>query len=133
MSYSKTNWQNGVTPINATNLNKIEEELEYLDTSEDFASKVTFNENYGSISFKKTGNLVSISYQGESKAHAVNDLIFTLPEGYRPKTTIYIPIIINTIAYGIVDITTSGTCNIRQLTQATSGGRVFFNVTFPCD
>lgn len=33
MSYSKTTWTNGVTPINETNLNKIENELESLDTN----------------------------------------------------------------------------------------------------
>lgn len=32
MSYSKTNWQNGVTPVNADNMNKIENELEALDS-----------------------------------------------------------------------------------------------------
>lgn len=31
MSYTKTNWQNGVTPINETNMNKIEDELYTLD------------------------------------------------------------------------------------------------------
>ena len=32
MAYSKTTWVNGQTPINDTNLNKIENELEALDT-----------------------------------------------------------------------------------------------------
>lgn len=32
MSYNPTNWVNGETPINATNLNKIETELEKTDT-----------------------------------------------------------------------------------------------------
>lgn len=31
MAYTKTNWQNGVTPVNADNMNKIENELEALD------------------------------------------------------------------------------------------------------
>lgn len=31
MAYTKTNWVNNTTPINATNLNKIENELEALD------------------------------------------------------------------------------------------------------
>lgn len=33
MEYSKTNWVNGQTPINETNLNKIENELEIVDKS----------------------------------------------------------------------------------------------------
>ena len=33
MAYTKTNWVNGETPINATNLNKIENQLEANDTA----------------------------------------------------------------------------------------------------
>ncbi|WP_069649632.1 H-type lectin domain-containing protein [Caloranaerobacter ferrireducens] len=33
MAYTKTNWQDGVTPLSAANMNKIEDELEYLDNS----------------------------------------------------------------------------------------------------
>ena len=33
MAYTKTNWANGVTPINEDNLNKIEDELEAVDKS----------------------------------------------------------------------------------------------------
>lgn len=33
MAYTKTNWVNGETPINATNLNKIENGIENNDTS----------------------------------------------------------------------------------------------------
>lgn len=33
MAYTKTNWVNGTTPANDTNMNKIENELESLDTS----------------------------------------------------------------------------------------------------
>ena len=31
MAYNKTTWTNGVTPINETNLNKIENELQTLE------------------------------------------------------------------------------------------------------
>lgn len=34
MAYSKTTWTNGVTPINETNLNKIENQLEILSSTE---------------------------------------------------------------------------------------------------
>lgn len=33
MAYSETTWQNGITPINETNLNKIENELENLENN----------------------------------------------------------------------------------------------------
>lgn len=32
MSYTKTNWQNNITPVNQTNMNKIENQLESLET-----------------------------------------------------------------------------------------------------
>lgn len=35
MAYVKTNWQNCVTPVNADNMNKIENELEALDQAGD--------------------------------------------------------------------------------------------------
>jgi hypothetical protein len=33
MAYTKTTWQDGITPVNAENLNKIENEIEALDSS----------------------------------------------------------------------------------------------------
>lgn len=44
MAYSKTNWVNGQTPINETNLNKIENELESLE-KDIFVEKASFNAN----------------------------------------------------------------------------------------
>lgn len=40
MSYTKTNWQNGLTDLNETNMNKIENELEAVDKSLKFNSGV---------------------------------------------------------------------------------------------
>lgn len=51
MAYTKTNWVNGQTPINATNLNKIENQLEANDNKTvKFADKyfsTTLNTNNG--------------------------------------------------------------------------------------
>lgn len=41
MAYVKTEWENGTTPINADNLNKIENELESLDTSNTYSTTET--------------------------------------------------------------------------------------------
>lgn len=41
MTYVKTEWENGTTPINADNLNKIENELESLDTSNTYSTTET--------------------------------------------------------------------------------------------
>jgi hypothetical protein len=48
MAYNKTNWVNGQTPINATNLNKIENQLEANDTAT--TTNATNIENLGAYS-----------------------------------------------------------------------------------
>lgn len=52
--------------------------------SEDFSSKVTFTDTPANADFRKTGNLVTFTFQGSSKTHAANAVAFTLPAGYRP-------------------------------------------------
>ena len=53
MAYTKTNWVNGTTPLNDKNMNKIENELENLDTN---ISKST--DEYYSTSTYSIGELV---------------------------------------------------------------------------
>ena len=53
MAYTKTNWVNGTTPLNDKNMNKIENELENLDTN---ISKST--DEYSSTSTYSIGELV---------------------------------------------------------------------------
>ena len=46
MSYTKTNWENGATPaINASNLSKIEDELEALDLARVTIGELSFMDN----------------------------------------------------------------------------------------
>lgn len=54
MSYIKTNWVNGSTPINETNLNKIENQLELLSTDQ----KILWTTEEGAFMFEnQTANL----------------------------------------------------------------------------
>ena len=53
MAYTKTNWVNGTTPLNDTNMNKIENALENLDTN---ISKST--DEYSSTRTYSIGELV---------------------------------------------------------------------------
>lgn len=56
--------------------------------SEDFRSKVTFNiAAPANVTFRKTGNLVQFSYQGNNTTYGANATVFTIPVGYRPVTT----------------------------------------------
>lgn len=64
MTYSETNWVNGQTPINETNLNKIEDELSELDTNKmnrKYATKAIATEGWYRIAqFKNQNALVKL-------------------------------------------------------------------------
>lgn len=49
MSYTKTTWENGVTPVNASNMNKIENELETLDSDKLDATKAAIRSAGGLV------------------------------------------------------------------------------------
>lgn len=101
-------------------------------STEDFTSSVTFSETVPSNTFmKKTGNLVTIMYQGESKAHSANANLFTLPSGYRPASPVFAPFVKNGNAYGIIQISTAGACTVNQISSTSATGRIYFCITFP--
>ena len=106
---------------------------DYIDSKTDIKSLVTFNEN---ISGTNTNILVKcgvlyIYYQGEAKAHSVNDLLFTLPSGYRPSSLRYCTYNINDSAFGEVGIDTDGKCYINHISTSGANGRVYFAVAIP--
>lgn len=75
MAYSKTNWVNGQTPINETNLNKIETELKGLDDEKVNKSGDTMT---GALTLKKTSfnyNNGTIPGTKLAAAHTIEDLI----------------------------------------------------------
>ena len=105
----------------------------YIDSKTDIKSLVTFNEN---ISGTNTNILVKcgvlyIYYQGEAKSHSVNDLLFTLPSGYRPGSLRYCTYNINDSAFGEVGIDTDGKCYINHISTSGANGRVYFAVAIP--
>ena len=101
---------------------------------EDFKNKVTFDSgNPPNAQFFKIGRLIVITYQSANKVWNTNDVIFTLPDGYRPKN--------NQIAVqftgqehtsttrGTGLINTDGKLTIINNLSQTSQ-RILFNVTF---
>lgn len=146
MSYTKTEWENlpsTDTPLNATNLNKIENQLENSQEQidniieyEDFTSKVTFKENYVSSNtyFIKKGNIVFVTYQGEGKAHSANETLAVIPEGYRPKRTqTFAPFVANSNAYGVLCIYADGNFNVHQISNNTVSSRIYANFSYYLD
>lgn len=106
-----------------------------LTATDDFSSLVTLGEkaNANGCTFKKFGNVISISFQGISTTYVIGtnaDVLFTLPSGYRPNETWFAPCVLNGLAFGNVKISTDGTCVLNQLSDITKTGRIYANITF---
>lgn len=101
MAYTKTNWKNGTTPINETNLNKIENELATLDTATTDSGWKTATltddfKAYNDIAsntprYRKIGKIVYLTgvISPASDNNTLNTsnttAVLTMPSGYRPK------------------------------------------------
>ena len=100
----------------------------------DITSLVTFNETPGgSTKFYYKDGALYLIYQSAAGTHASDDLLFTLPIGYRPSTTeTIIPFIKNANAYGNVKITgTTGQCTVNIISNTSVSGRIYFNAVIP--
>lgn len=79
-------------------------------------------------------NSVHVQYQGASKTHTSNTLLFTLPEGYRPHGLLYVPFVKfgdTTTAYGILSVNTTGAVSVSNISSTTAGGRIYATFDFP--
>lgn len=89
MQHEKTNWQNlpsNDTPINANNLNNIEDTL--YDLTREETITVTANAPWlGDITLKRKGNRVEMSAEltGGDPWEFENAILFTVPDGWRPR------------------------------------------------
>lgn len=99
----------------------------------DFTSDVTFVGTIGGgTHFWKQGNVAYLNYQGATGTHAQNDLLFTLPAGYRPIVGINPVFIINDKAYGILALAGgTGECRISFISNSTIDGRIYFSIAYP--
>lgn len=131
---NKVNVLDEITLLNA--------DINEIEMCEDFSDKVTFNEAYANIHFYKKNGIVTISYQGEAKkSHTAGDVLFTLPEGYRPKmsalgtgTQFYIPMVKNNGAYGTCYIKHSdGQCVIATISSNDWVGRIYLATSYVCE
>lgn len=110
---------------------EVESTLTSYSTVEDFSSQVVLNETPLNPRFQKNGHIITINYQGEYKTNANNDLIFTLPEGYRPLNDIGTPFVKGNASYGIVNIDASnGRCIIGLISNSSYTGRTTFSLSY---
>ena len=95
-----------------------------------FASGVDFNETPSVSRFYAfpSQRIALINYRGELKTHAQSEVIFTVPEQYRPLSTIPICYIGNTEAYGNCYLNSNGDLAVGF---ATVSGRINLNIAYP--
>ena len=126
--YDGADWENTALATVATSGNY--SDLTGKPTFTDITSLVTWGESKGGgTRFYYKDGAIYLLYQGEAKAHAANDLLFTLPSGYRPSAnqTIF-PFIKNANAYGNASITgADGKCVVNVISSTTVSGRIYFN------
>lgn len=79
-----------------------------------------------------SAGICSLSYQGQGVAHTANTLLFTLPDGSKPTSTVYAPFVKMTgNAVGVIEINTDGTVKVNQISSTSATGRIYFNCSFP--
>lgn len=108
---------------------KIDQLSTNLTTFEDFKNKVTITPglDYNS-QFYRIGKVASITMQTTHGEYSDNDLLFTLPSGYRPGNSTKIVGSINRSPC-IITLESSGECRIYDTIPASSS-RVYFMVTY---
>ena len=118
--------------INASNTEI--ETLKKKDIVENFNEKVDFQEDVSQNTyFIKQGDRVYITYQGEIKAHTQNELLATIPEGYRPKDMMqcWSSFASNSGAFGIASLhAASGELRVAQISNTSYSGRIVFQMTY---
>lgn len=104
-----------------------------LNNNIDITSSCTFTETVTGTNTKVycKGTTVFVFYQGESKTHAANDTLFTLPSSYCPKNLFYAPFVINNTGYGNLGVSTTGVVSINQVANGGTAGRVYAAFSFP--
>lgn len=100
----------------------------------DFSQLVTNKTDLYNGKFIRKGNIATIIYQGQSAAHEHEQVLFTLPVGYRPNYFEYIPAVKDGAAM-IVRIdgsTGEGKIWVKPSTLSTNA-RIYFSHSYICD
>jgi hypothetical protein len=111
----------------------------HVDSAEGFTAHlvesypITYNESpyLANCYCVVSAGICNLSYRGEAKAHAVNDVIMQLPPQARPIVNVWIPFLKNTAGQGILRIDTSGNVTIMSISSTTNTSRIYFNCSFP--
>lgn len=128
MSYNKTIWTNGVTPNSETNMNKIENELEYLDGKVEETGWIRLTPTLPA----ETAEWSPLQYRKKSGIVYINGTIYfnqtlnfgtvlaTLPAGVRPGNEVDVCCrLLDSAAVAVIAVNTNG--NIVYLNRTGEG------------
>lgn len=139
MAYTKTSWSNDTAPaINASNLNKIENELEYLDNLVNNVEILTpeITPSVGTLvvaGVKKLGNIVMLTVAAKNTSNvAVGSNVFrgVIESDYIPKSVSY------GVGYygstlGALEVSTAGQVTIRCIgAQLAANNTIYATVMY---
>lgn len=119
MSYSET-----ITKTDLTNiLNELGTGVPYEDTgAKSLSHGISYRRKNGFVyvdCYCTSGLTVTTSYQ----------VIDTLPEGYRPRDTLYVPLGINSSSVGVAYVNSSGNIGVKTYSGTTS--MFWFHFSYP--
>lgn len=99
---------------------------------DNFVSQLTNNADMQYASCTKRDGIVNISYQGKSTTHEADQVLFTLPSGYRPRGFQFVPAFKNNDVILIrIDETTGNASIWTASTSALEGaGRIYFDTCY---
>lgn len=101
-------------------------------TATNVKSQITWNESTASgTGAYKIGNMVFLTYQGESKTHANGDTLFVLPAALRPLQNWEQSFTVDGKTYGQVHVLSNGNVNINSIADNSQTGRIYFSVAYP--
>lgn len=126
MAYTKTIWENDITPVSASNMNKIEDQMEIVSTKVDTIEDqleiytATISGSTGALYLYRSGNVVFFSSNGAFRSSGSSlangtTLSQTIPNGFRPANRAY-----------IMSVAAS---NNWRLEITTAGGIIFYGTT----
>ena len=78
-----------------------------------------------------SAGICHLMYQGQSKTHSADALLFSLPVDCRPAVRTNVPFVKGSVAYGFISISTGGEVTVKAISSTTQTGRIYFNCSFP--
>lgn len=73
----------------------------------------------------KTGKLICLDLRTVSRVHAEEDVIATIPAGYRPQATIDVPAYVNAEGRGVIRIYSTGDVKVWVTPSNPTAGRIY--------